>query len=211
MCAAGSLGTRSCPLVLALHYFSRFCTVPIKRRIFPLLIPHSLLVLLCTQGRRFEVTNCDLKNEMAQTATALARRVETKIFVLRGHRIIVDETLAELYGVEVKQLNQQVKRNSKRFPSEFVFRLSQREFDFLRSQIVTSNDGRGGRRYRPFAFTEHGAIMAATVLKSRRAIQMSIFVVRAFVRMREALAQNQQILSKLADIERRLESHETDI
>lgn len=115
---------------------------------------------------------------MAQTAIALARRVETKIFVLRGYRVILDETLAELYGVEVKQLNQQIKRNSRRFPAEFVFRLSEREFQALRSQIVTSNEGRGGRRYRPFAFTEHGAIMAATVLKSRRAIQMSIFVVR---------------------------------
>ncbi len=148
---------------------------------------------------------------MAQTAVVLARKVETNIFILRGHRIILDETLAELYGVEVKQLNQQVKRNSKRFPVEFVFRLSQREFDGLRSQIVTSKEGRGGRRYRPLAFTEHGAIMAATVLKSRRAIQMSIFVVRAFVRMREALAQNQQILAKLADIEKRLQNHEADI
>ena len=151
------------------------------------------------------------KNNMPQTAIVLAKKVETNIFVLRGHRVILDETLAELYGVEVKQLNQQVKRNSKRFPAEFVFRLSQREFDSLRSQIVTSNEGRGGRRYRPLAFTEHGAIMAATVLKSRRAIQMSIFVVRAFVRMREALAQNQQILAKLADIEKKLQNHEADI
>ncbi len=90
--------------------------------------------------------------------------METKILMLRGHKIILDETLAELYGVEVKHLNEQVKRNAKRFPAEFVFHLSAREFNFLRSQIVTSNDGRGGRRYRPYAFTEHGAIMAATVL-----------------------------------------------
>ena len=145
------------------------------------------------------------------TAAALAKRVEAKIFVLRGHKVILDEDLAQLYAVEVRHLNQQVKRNRKRVPAEFVFRLSVKESDFLRSQIVISNEGRGGRRYRPFAFTEHGAIMAATVLKSRRAIQMSIFVVRAFVRMREALAQNQQILSKLAEIERRLENHETDI
>lgn len=151
------------------------------------------------------------KNNMAETAIAVARKVESEIVVLRDHRVILDETLAELYGVGVKQLNQQVKRNARRFPAEFVFRLSKREFDALRSQIVTSNEGRGGRRYRPFAFTEHGAIMAATVLKSRRAIQMSIFVVSAFVRMREALAQNREIVTKLADIERRLNNHETDI
>jgi phage regulator Rha-like protein len=160
---------------------------------------------------RFEVTICDLKIYMAQTATALVRKAEMKIFVLRGHRVILDETLAALYRVTVKQLNQQVKRNARRFPAEFVLRLSRREFELLRSQIVTSNDGRGGRRYRPFAFTEHGAIMAATVLKSHRAIEMSVFVVRAFVRMREALAQNQQIMSKLAEIERRVENHDGDI
>jgi len=119
--------------------------------------------------------------------------------------------LSELYGVTVKRLNEQVKRNATRFPSDFLFRLTRTERESLRSQIATSNNGRGGRRYAPFAFTEHGAIMAASVLNSKRAIQMSIFVVRAFVRMREALVANQQIVAKLAEIERRLENHDTDI
>jgi phage regulator Rha-like protein len=148
---------------------------------------------------------------MAPTATALARKVEAKILMLRGHRIILDQDLAQLYGVEVRHLNQQVKRNARRFPSGFVLRVSAKEAAFLRSQIVISNEGRGGRRYRPFAFTEHGAIMAATVLKSERAIHMSIFVVRAFVRMRKLLSANREIVAKLAELESCIEDHDGDI
>jgi phage regulator Rha-like protein len=148
---------------------------------------------------------------MAQTATALAKKVETKILVLRSHKVILDTDLAQLYGVSVKRLNQQVTRNKHRFPADFIFRLSRAEHQNLRLQFATSSSAHGGSRYFPNAFTEHGAIMATTVLKSQRAIQMSIFVVRAFVRMREALAQNQQIMSKLSEIEKRLENHETDI
>ncbi len=148
---------------------------------------------------------------MSRPTAALARRTESKILVLRGHRIILDEDLAELYGVAVKRLNEQVKRNAKRFPVDFVFRLTREEQSSLRSQFATSNSSRGGRRYAPYAFTEHGAIMAATILNSRRAIEMSIFVVRAFVRMREALTANQHIVTKLAELERRLESHDAEI
>ena len=143
--------------------------------------------------------------------TALVKRVDSRILVLRGQRVILDSHLAELYGVTVKRLNEQIKRNGRRFPADFMLRLTRSELEFLRSQNATSNSGRGGRRYRPFAFTEHGAIMAATVLNSERATKMSIFVVRAFVRMREALAANQEILSKLSQIERRLENHDVDI
>ena len=134
---------------------------------------------------------------MSKAVFALAKRVDSRILFLRGQKIILDSDLAELYGVEVKHLNQQIKRNRKRFPGDFLFRISAREFEILRSQIVTSSDGHGGRRYLPHAFTEHGAIMAATVLNSERAIQMSIFVVRAFVRMRQALSTNRQIVVKL--------------
>ena len=148
---------------------------------------------------------------MNKTAIILADKVDSKIQILRRQKIILDSDLAELYGVPVKQLNQQIKRNSDRFPADFFFQLSAAEYRSLRSQIVTSNSSRGGRRYLPNAFTEHGAIMAATVLNSKRAIEMSVFVVRAFVRMREALAMNQQIVTKLAEIERRLETHDTDI
>jgi phage regulator Rha-like protein len=151
--------------------------------------------------------------------TVLTRRAESKIIVMRGRKVILDSNLAELYGVEVKRLNEQVKRNAERFPADFVFRVKEED---LRSQIATSKAnarkgrngetrGRGGRRYRPYAFTEHGAIMAATVLNSKRAVEMSIFVVRAFVRMREALATNHKIVAKLNDLEQRLENHDADI
>jgi hypothetical protein len=148
---------------------------------------------------------------MARTAIVVARKVDSKIFVLRGQRIILDTDLAELYGVQVRHLNQQVKRNAKRFPLAFRFQLSPHELKILRSQNVISSEGHGGARYRPYAFTEHGAIMAATVLNSERAIEMSVFVVLAFVRMRRAIAGNRHILTKLAELERRLESHDTDI
>jgi len=147
---------------------------------------------------------------MKKRAIVLSRRVESRILVLRGHRVILDADLAELYGVEVKRLNQQVKRNIDRFPGDFVLQLSSAEYESLRLQFATSNEGRGGRRYLPYAFTEHGAIMAATVLNSQRAIEMSIFVVRA-LRMREALAANRQIVAKLTELESRLESHDADI
>src|SRR5271165_4520552 len=148
---------------------------------------------------------------MAKTAIVMARKVDSKIFVLRGQRVILDTDLAELYGVEARHLNQQVKRNAKRFPLAFRFRLSPHELKILRSQNVISSEGHGGARYRPYAFTEHGAIMAATVLNSERAIEMSVFVVLAFVRMRRAIAGNRQVLTKLAELERRLEAHDTDI
>ena len=148
---------------------------------------------------------------MAKTAIVAARKVDSKIFVLRGQRVIVDTDLAELYGVEARHLNQQVKRNAKRFPFAFCFQLSAHEFKILRSQNVISSEGHGGTRYRPHVFTEHGAIMAATVLNSERAIEMSVFVVLAFVRMRRAIAGNRHILMKLAELEHRLRSHDADI
>ena len=139
---------------------------------------------------------------MSKAVTALAKRVDSRILFLRGRKIILDSDLAELYGVPAKRLNQQVTRNVERFPADFRFRLSRKEYENLRLQFATSSLSHGGRRYLPYAFTEHGAIMAATVLNSERAIQMSIFVVRAFVRMREALAANQQIAAKLTELER---------
>src|SRR3974377_504181 len=148
---------------------------------------------------------------MSKSIAVLARRVESRILLLRGQRVILDSDLAELYGIEVKRLNQQVKRNARRFPSDFLMRLSVPEAANLRSQIVTSNLRRGGRRYLPYALTEHGCVMAASVLNSGRAVQMSIFVVRAFVRMREALAANQQVLLKLRELEHRVEGHDGDI
>jgi hypothetical protein len=137
--------------------------------------------------------------------------VESSIVFLRRQRVILDADIAELYGVPVRQLNQQVKRNQERFPSDFVFQLTAKEQENLRSQIVISRDMHGGRRYRPFAFTEHGAIMAATVLNSERAVQMSVFVVRAFVRLREMLATNRRLAGKIYELENRLDTHDSTI
>ena len=143
--------------------------------------------------------------------TTLASAVESRILLLRHQRVILDTDIAELYGVPVKVLNQQVKRNRERFPADFVFRLTSKEDAVLRSQFVTSKPGRGGRRYAPYAFTEHGAIMAATVLNSERAVQMSVFVVRAFVRLREMLATNRKLAGKIDELENRLDTHDSTI
>ena len=148
---------------------------------------------------------------MNKTAIVLTKRVGSKILVLRNHKVILDTDLAELYGVPVKRLNEQIKRNRQRFPPDFLFTLTRAEDRDLRSQNATSSSAHGGRRYLPHAFTEHGAIMAATVLNSKRAIEMSIFVVRAFVQMRQALVFNQHVVSKLSELEERLDSHDSEI
>ena len=137
--------------------------------------------------------------------------VESRILFLRHQRVILDADIAELYGVPVRVLNQQVKRNQQRFPADFVLQLTAKEHEILRSQIVISRDTHGGRRYPPYAFTEHGAIMAATVLNSERAVQMSVFVVRAFVRLREMLATNRRLAGKINELENRLDSHDSVI
>ena len=145
-------------------------------------------------------------------ASALAtKQIESQIFLIRGQKVILDSDLAALYGVEVRALNQSVKRNERRFPSDFVLRLTAKENEELKSQTVTSKSSRGGRRYAPYAFTEHGAIMAATVLNSPRAVEMSIFVVRAFLRLRETLAHHKELATKLAELEQRLEAHDNKI
>lgn len=159
-----------------------------------------------------------MKKQITAKLVAMPKRratppfaVESRILFLRHQRVILDSDIAELYGVPVKILNQQVKRNQARFPSDFLFQLTAKENELLRSQFVTSKKGRGGRRYRPYAFTEHGAIMAATVLNSDRAVQMSVFVVRAFVRLREMLATNQRLAGKIGELERRLDTHDSTI
>jgi hypothetical protein len=137
-----------------------------------------------------------------------APRIENRIFLVRGQKVLLDDDLAVLYAVKVKALNQAVKRNKRRFPSDFVFRLTGRENRNLKSQIVTTSSSHGGRRTLPYAFTEHGAIMAASVLNSPRAIEMSVFVVRAFVRLRDALASHKALAAKFAELEQRLETHD---
>ena len=148
---------------------------------------------------------------MRKKKSALVFPVESRIFILRQQKVILDTDLAELYGVTVKRLNEQVKRNRDRFPRDFMFQLVVKEEQNLRSQIATSRSGHGGRRHLPYVFTEHGAIMAATVLNSERAVEMSVFVVRAFVHLREMLASNRQVASKIDELERRLETHDDAI
>jgi hypothetical protein len=158
------------------------------------------------------------------SAMASARtidNVQSAIYLIRDQRVMVDSDLAAIYRVTTKRLNQQFMRNRKRFPVDFAFRLTAGEFTNLRSQIATSSsglrlqfatsNGRGGRRYLPWVFTEYGAIMLASVLNSDVAVQASVRVVRAFVRLREMVAANAQLAGKLAELERRLDSHDEAI
>ena len=135
--------------------------------------------------------------------------VTQSILILRGQRVLLDNDLAALYGVETRRLNEQVRRNQERFPADFIFELTHEEFGNLKSQFATSSWG--GRRKRPLAFTEHGSIMAATVLNSPRAVQTTIYVVRAFVQLRALLASNRQLAEKFAELERKVCSHDEAI
>ena len=167
---------------------------------------------------------------MPSRKTALIHdSLEPLIFIVRNQRVILDADLARLYGVTTKVFNQAVKRNVSRFPKDFAFQLTTAEITNLRSQTVTSNletledyedtenrsqivtGSHGGRRYLPWAFTEHGAVMAANILRSEQAVHMSVFVVRAFVRLREHIAANQAILKRLAEIDRTLLQHDSSL
>lgn len=134
--------------------------------------------------------------------------ISALILTVHDQKVILGADLARLYGVTTKRLNEQVKRNLRRFPPDFMFRLTKAETESLRSQIATSNKGRGGSRYAPYAFTEHGALMAANVLNSDRAVEMSLYVIRAFVRMRAELARTQDLARRLAEIEKTLIGHD---
>jgi hypothetical protein len=134
-----------------------------------------------------------------------------QIIHVRGQRVLLDFQLAELYGVPTKRLNEQVRRNLDRFPADFLLALSDQEVAASRSQIATLNKGRGYNvKYRPMAFTEHGAIMAATVLNSPRAVQMSVYVVRAFVKLREVMASNSALAKRLETLERSVAALDAD-
>jgi hypothetical protein len=141
----------------------------------------------------------------AKSAGAVpVERITRTLVVLRGHRIILDRDLAGIYGVTTGRLNEAVKRNLRRFPEDFMFRLTTAEADDLISQIAISSWG--GRRYVPYAFTEHGAIQAANVLNSARAAEMSVYVVRALVQLRGLLASNTELARRLDELEARIES-----
>lgn len=149
---------------------------------------------------------------MSSSAKPPAEGIETRILLIRGRKVLLDADLAALYGVETRVLNQAVKRNPGRFPQDFMFRLAAKEFEHWRSQVVMSNPGaKMGLRRAPFVFTEHGALMAATVLNSSRAVRTSLYVVRAFVRMRDFLSIHAGLARRLETHEKKLASHDQAI
>jgi hypothetical protein len=159
-------------------------------------------------------------------SVVLIEQIDGMIHTIRGVRVMLDRDLAQIYGVPTFRFNEAIKRNRHRFPPDFMFQLAREEFDSLKSQIAMSKPqdssqnamsktGRGGRRTLPYAFTEHGALQAANVLRSPRAVQMSVYVIRAFVKMREALRGTPELARKLAELEKkltaRLDVHEAAI
>jgi hypothetical protein len=148
----------------------------------------------------------------SMTSTRKINKIESAIFLIRGQRVMLDSDLAAIYGTSTMRLNEQFRRNRKRFPEDFAFPLTREEFMHLISQnAISKKKGRGGRRSPPVAFTEHGAIMLATVLNSDIAVQASVRVVRAFVRLREMVAANAQLAAKLQELESRLDSQDEAI
>ena len=142
-----------------------------------------------------------------------AQAIAAKIVVVRGRRVLIDADLAAMYGVTTKRFNEQIKRNEARFPPDFSFILEDQDVAILRSQFATSSCDvarHGGRRYKPRVFTEHGAIMAAMVLNSPRAIQMSVYVVRAFVKIRDILASNSALARRLETLEQSVAALDAD-
>jgi hypothetical protein len=137
--------------------------------------------------------------------------IESKIHLIRGKKVMIDRDLAALYEVETRTLNQAVQRNLIRFPEDFMFQLSKEEFDNLKSQIVISNLGHGGRRYLPYAFTENGVAMLSSVLNSNTAVLVNIQIMRAFTRLRNLVADNSEIRKAIVNIEKRLNVHDRQI
>jgi len=135
------------------------------------------------------------------------KAIAGRIYRIRGEQVMLDSDLAELYGVETRVLNLQVSRNRSRFPKDFMFRLTDAEWEALRSQIVISKAGRGGRRYAPLAFTEHGVLMLSSVLRSERAIKVNIQIMRVFVKMNRLLMTDRSVRQKMELMEARLSDH----
>ncbi len=148
------------------------------------------------------------KNLTMSGLSVSVQLIERRIYLIRGQKVMLDFDLGELYGVRTKQLNQQVSRNSARFPDDFMFQLTKEEAEALRSQFVTSNAGRGGRRYLPYAFTEQGVAMLSSVLNSEQAIEVNIAIMRAFVRLRQILETNEEVNRQFAAVIKKLSTHD---
>jgi hypothetical protein len=143
-----------------------------------------------------------MRKTKQRTSPTAPRPVEALIHVIRDQKVMLDSDLAALYEVPTKRLNEAVRRNLERFPKDFMFQLTLAERDSLRSQIATSNLGRGGRRYAPYAFTQEGVAMLSSVLRSPRAVQMNILIMRAFLRLREMIAANKDLAARVEKLER---------
>lgn len=148
------------------------------------------------------------KSSAASNLLVPVALVERRIYLIRGQKVMVDTDLAELYGVPTYRLNEAVKRNRKRFPTDFMFQLNKKETQFLTSQFAISKKGRGGRRTFPYAFTEQGVAMLSSVLNSERAIQVNIVIMRAFVKLRQMLETNEGLNRKFASVIRKLATHD---
>ncbi|HVA67379.1 MAG TPA: ORF6N domain-containing protein [Elusimicrobiota bacterium] len=141
----------------------------------------------------------------------LGSPIERRIYLIRGHKVMLDSDLADIYGVTTPRLNEQVRRNAKRFPPDFMFQLTKDEAKSLRSQFAISKMGRGGRRYLPRAFTEHGTVMLSAVLHTPVAIDTSIQIARAFVKLRDMISTHKELAAKLAELERAVAGHDKHI
>lgn len=153
-------------------------------------------------------STADQSNTFVDGSASLvpAERIESRIYLIRGEKVILDSDLAELYGVTTKALNQAVRRNRERFPADFMFQLRHEEFVHLRSQIVTSSSNHGGRRHPPLAFTEQGVAMLSGLLNSPRAIAVNVAIMRTFVRLRQLIATSADLARKLAALEKKYDA-----
>ncbi|GMR25602.1 MAG: ORF6N domain-containing protein [Ignavibacteria bacterium] len=149
---------------------------------------------------------------MTKNSIIAQERIEKKIYLIRNQKVMIDQDLAELYNVSTGRLNEQVKRNLDRFPKDFMFQLSKTEYNTIRSQIAILKTGRGRhRKYLPYAFTEQGVAMLSSVLKSKRAVQVNIQIMRAFVKLREILSTHKELAQKLKELELKMDSHDQQI
>ena len=149
------------------------------------------------------------KKNLTTTSLAVSVEfVERRIYLIRGHKVMIDVDLAELYGVPTKYLNLQVRRNQKRFPEDFMFQLTKEEAEILKLQFATSRTSHGGRRSLPYAFTEHGVAMLSSVLNSERAVEVNISIMRAFIKLRQMLESNEELNRKFAAVIRKLATHD---
>lgn len=136
-----------------------------------------------------------------------AERIENKIFLIRGRKVMIDRDLAELYGVETRVLNQAVKRNMERFPEDFMFQLDDKEMEIWKSQIVISNKEKMGLRRNPLVFTEPGVAMLSSILNSKKAIQVNIQIIRTFIRLRQMIASNKDLRLKIEELEKKYDKY----